>query len=409
MAQSTLPSEIISEILKLVALNRVRGWRDNRSLYACCLVSKSFLPLARAELYRSLTFSTSGTRIKDDITSLTEKTLRRLLDYTSFRLRDTLLYRLELGVHVEEVRLMMSWLDGPRLGDQIGAQLLDELRGRCPHLRELCLSPPFSKSDQTDKALARYGSQLRVLEYEEGRTWTKEWFNTLCALPKLEKLYHVTYGTLPNEQVAPPPIQLTSFYGCDELDQNFVLHLLHNSHASLTSLNISSMSTDGKAWDLSPFVALQSLELLMGFAQAVDAGDERNKGVLFTIGTCPHLVTLRFTSWGDAPKVWELDDEIPFLHLLPSTLRTLDLGGVQVSNRHLLGPLADSTILPSLHTLVLGDSTQLGDMREDDEDEDSWISVRREKTVMHQIERACEARSILLEWEEWPEGERMAM
>lgn len=149
----------------------IHGWPDKRTLYACCLVLKTFVPVARTQLYRSLTFSTCTTR--RNITSLTERKFRHLLDYETSRLRDTVFYRPGLGVHVEEVRIMFA-KEGPQLGDQISAQILDDLRSRRPHLKEVCLGLSSEGSDYTNQALGRYGSQLRVLEYDEEHDWTTE-------------------------------------------------------------------------------------------------------------------------------------------------------------------------------------------------------------------------------------------
>jgi len=103
MVQPQLPPEIVSTILKLLSEDKRFERRDRRTLAACCLVDKSFLHLARAELYGSLTFHIWNPRRQDKVQTFTEKTLRQYLDHASYRLRETLIYRPELGVHVEGV------------------------------------------------------------------------------------------------------------------------------------------------------------------------------------------------------------------------------------------------------------------------------------------------------------------
>jgi len=295
------------------------------------------------------------------------------------------------------------------LADEVTARLLEELRGRCPQLQDLSINPPSERSEATDLALGRFGSQLRVLTYDDVRTWTIGWIEMLHALPSLEHLDGVGYGCLEAENerdVESPAFQLKSFHGWGEYSHDFLYLILRNSYASLISLDIPSATNRGQAWDLSPFVALKSLDLLLREGQVVELGAGDHKGILYTIGTCPKLVSLKLTTFFDVYKVTTLSAEKPFLHLLPSTLRDLDIGEIQVSDDHVFDALANLATLPALSTLVLADSTQIDDAREE-EFITYWTSSRRQKKVRRQIEKACEARSIKLEWKKWKQGERV--
>lgn len=141
---------------------------------------------------------------------------------------------------------------------------------------------------------------------------------------------------------------------------------------------------------MSPVVALQSLELLLGVPEQVQRDPSSNGCVRFTLGTCHHLLSLTLRTDLKWPKHLTTAEHKPFLHLLPPSLRSLDIGEVYTSKNTLLEALAEPASLPSLHTLVLRDSTQVGDMREDGS-EATWISARREKAVLCQVEEICEA------------------
>jgi len=75
MVQPQLPPGVLSEIISYIPS------RHHDTLRACCLASKSFLPFARAQLYRSLTF---------DICTPTEKAMRVLTDRTRSHSSSTL-------------------------------------------------------------------------------------------------------------------------------------------------------------------------------------------------------------------------------------------------------------------------------------------------------------------------------
>jgi hypothetical protein len=97
MVQPQLPPEILSEILSEI-MSYVPS-RHHNTLRACCLTSRSFLPFARAQLYRSLTFDIC-TPTEKAMRVLTDRMLSLLFDSASLRLRDTLLSKPELGIHV---------------------------------------------------------------------------------------------------------------------------------------------------------------------------------------------------------------------------------------------------------------------------------------------------------------------
>lgn len=114
MVHPTLPPELVSDIMKLPWKEERYGRRDKVTLSASCLVSKSFLPLARAELHRSLTLSISNPRHQDKVQDYTEKTLRQFLDHASYRLRETLIYyRPKFVLHVEEAHITLNSVAHP--------------------------------------------------------------------------------------------------------------------------------------------------------------------------------------------------------------------------------------------------------------------------------------------------------
>jgi hypothetical protein len=108
--------------------------------------------------------------------------------------------------------------------------------------------------------------------------------------------------------------------------------------------------------------------------------------------------------YSEGARLWLIEDEAPFLPLLPPTLRSLDIGRVHASSNQVQAALADSSTLPSLRKLVLGDSTQVGDSWGRDEDT-YWPSHGRSSSDKKAIQELCDARSVRLEWEEWEQGE----
>jgi hypothetical protein len=103
---------------------------------------------------------------------------------------------------------------------------------------------------------------------------------------------------VPDEPEARPAFRLASLhaYAYAQLKPEFLNFILHNSHASLTSLDIPSKSAEGQAWDLSPFVALQFLELVLQTGQPIDEGSDQDKGVCYTVNTCRALLSLKLES-----------------------------------------------------------------------------------------------------------------
>ncbi|ORY77241.1 hypothetical protein BCR35DRAFT_305537, partial [Leucosporidium creatinivorum] len=79
-SRPTLPSEIISIILQQLAVDE---WAPKSAVPACCLVSKSFLPLAREALYHTLHLRISAQgRKRDDLPRRLCNALRRGCDLT---------------------------------------------------------------------------------------------------------------------------------------------------------------------------------------------------------------------------------------------------------------------------------------------------------------------------------------
>jgi len=260
MIRPTLPPELISEVLQHFSRQHSRDSGPVPTLLSCCLVSKYFLPFARARLYKRVLFTVE---VEDQAAAseVKEAIISAFLDAPSSLLLNTLQVRSELGADVESAQIHLN-STATRAG-KATAYILDTIQELCPRISALTLEDQYKDDDDIDQAIARFGSQLRSLSYCTARYLGPSGLQMLEKLSGLEDLTGVCEDGSAFASSTYPIFQLTNFEPHLEIDPLFAYFLLHRSHATLTSLElcISGEMAWEASWDLSPFVALGSLAL----------------------------------------------------------------------------------------------------------------------------------------------------
>lgn len=314
------------------------------TLRACCLVSKSFLPPARAKLYSSVLFTVVDGEGAESVKVL-KASIFTFFDTPSSHLLNTMFLRPELGAHVERAQIHIN-SRATRAG-RVAAEVLGVIHRNCPRLSALIVEDQYDDNDDIDKAIARFGCQLRSLSNCSGRSLGQsgmDFLGRLSELKCLEGVAGVELNLIPSSR---PPFQLASFKSALEIDPHSLQFILHNSHTTLTSLELStSPGMEEEGWDLSSFVALKSLALQIsgGWPVCWYGG---NTGEIPTIKSCRALRQLKLwaydlmgmSAFPDSPPV---DQGERFLHHLPPTLTTLALTTCSTllqPHRRPLGPL----------------------------------------------------------------------
>lgn len=155
--------DVFAEILNHIEVE------DRATLCACALTSKDFLPLARARLYRRLSFAIAGDN-GAGITEITDSNVSSLLTPSSSQLHTSLRSCPKFGAHVKVAQIDFDGYPVPACSDAVQASLLQFLLGRCLRLSALRLGTARADEHLSNKALAKLGSQLRMLDFTASRS-----------------------------------------------------------------------------------------------------------------------------------------------------------------------------------------------------------------------------------------------
>lgn len=128
----------------------------------------------------------------------------------------------------------------------------------------------------------------------------------------------------------------------------------HNSIDSLTTLTLPAHDIDRLAWNLSSFPNLSTLRIRLN-PQPPRKDLDRYFLLMNGIASAATLHNLKFKLQGDEVKDFLILDDVnnDFFRRLPSTLRTLHLGALNISDQQLVEAFGDSALLPNLHRVVL--------------------------------------------------------
>lgn len=399
MPQPSLPAEIVGAILGLLWDTDLWSQEENprtghdRAVARCCLASKAFLPIARAELYRDACLEFSNTNTPAAITSLT---------LSSHNLIETLAGKAGFGALVRQITVLCRAEGEVSAIEDTIAKALDA----CTNLKSLRLLPPrltqreeeeqeeqdgSAEEELTvigalDRAIARRGHKLQFLglvghEWSGGRLgWVLE---HLPALRRIQldpgRLYSLADGTV-------VPYELDYFSTEDAVSSELLKDVLASSHSSLTGLGLEGPII-GDTFNFAPFQALQHLSIYMIWRIIDSTFFEK---LLAAIGRCPALEDLiMYDSPLDGGPTFDLDDTDPLRNLPPTLVRLRGTSRLTLSTSYLLGALNSKEVPPRLAFIEL--STQYVN-------EDGELAPRPASELMA-ISVLGEARGLEVSWE----------
>ncbi|KAL8284033.1 hypothetical protein RQP46_005146 [Phenoliferia psychrophenolica] len=355
MAVPPLPNELIAIIIGLVASSGRRRVSDENEeprservapLAACCLVSKTFLAVARGLLYEKLTIDfraeegeEQGAAENDDVPAdvvLTPWSRKRVHNILANPHLGNLIRRIHLDVDFPDRSSVMAQ-DGPAL-------VLAAVLRRAPFVTEISLFTPAEPDlppyvPKILLAIATIRPPLRRLVVDSppsgGRSPLSypEIYNLLHVLPHLEdlQLSLIEFSSVPSlfaPQFRLKQLSLTGVTG--------VAATAFDAITRLSGPSLADLEIDGSVeFDLSRLVSLQGVHISL-FRLTKEDSDERDREASHMTGH-----TISNTLATAAPSVYEVsitdpshtfpedafDDGI-FFATFPRTILALRMGGI---------------------------------------------------------------------------------
>ncbi|ORY56443.1 hypothetical protein BCR35DRAFT_309851 [Leucosporidium creatinivorum] len=396
MVQPTLPPELISEILKVIP-GSDRPFLPWSSLATCCLVSKDFLPLARAELWATVWWFTKPIRPRrPPVTTISEDTLADVLQDRQQRQFQALQGNPErFGTLVYDVTIHTN-----RHESDANVALIDLTRRLCPNITKLTAGSYDGDSAEAEETIARFGGSLSFLSYL-AYAWGP---SSSTMLHSLSALRHLDLrGIAPPAAAAAESIHLPSYrlhtlqIACECSRDAFQL-ITHSSTHSLSTVKIAAHhDAEGRSWDFSPFPALSSLVIRMDSRSPKSPQVDNYSLIMDAISSTRALRSLALgqKSFGFQPLRPRLQVKADFLLRLPPTIQTLFLYEVDLVDNQLVEALENPAMLPALQHIAVPHLVPIAE-------EGAGTPVRRYREMIGEarmaIEKACATRSVSVEW-----------
>ncbi|ORY72232.1 hypothetical protein BCR35DRAFT_354469 [Leucosporidium creatinivorum] len=391
MPMPTLPPEIISLILAHVHGFDVSPEKSDKRLARCCRVSKAFLTLARAELYRQLYLHYNS---------------RNLLDGTPFnspsaRILRTLASHPQISALVRSLTVDVTGSEG-----YYAEAVIQTLLGACTGMVQLSFRLPDSEGRMPESVKGRLlGVASRLVKLVVyGSQWAQDFAQILSEFASLRHLhlYPLAFDTLPSA----PSFQLVKFGGSIRARQQNIgtlHHLLSSSHNSLVELYVrtTGILAGKEALDLSPFIALRRLEVYT----SCDVHDVRSLArIKAFVKTLPARLDRLGTSYNSGDTAPPDLESLDYLRILPPGLRALALSSTPFSTPYLLKTLSDTSCLSSATEVEL--DPRLWDV-------ERGRYNRRPLAELYKINKVAEKRGIKAYWlraviEEWETTEAVS-
>lgn len=322
MPVPTLPAELIAQILDLVD-SGIQGSPPYQDLFNCCLVARAFLSPARTALYRTV-------RVDLDLVEISDAESD---EDGFFASRD--LFRLEsqanrlnrivgsLSLHPHLGHLVRK-LDLRVVTENMDLELPQEVLALvryCPSVEDVSLDPrgPALVKELREmlQGVTLRRLSLQCIDFGADHDDGKQLIRLLQSQAKLE---HLSFLTIRYRiTLASPPCRLRSLE-VEDTSLERLRFVLSPSHTTLNHLSLH-LDRQGAGFDLSPFIHLTSLKLILHSLDSVSSD--------LNLHLCTSLrdLTLRLsdpltsTSW--PPSLQKLTIErdplpsnllLPFLH-----------------------------------------------------------------------------------------------
>ncbi|ORY85380.1 hypothetical protein BCR35DRAFT_302859 [Leucosporidium creatinivorum] len=392
MPLPTLPNELIADIFGKVVETEKLDERDERIMADLCLVSKSFLPLARQQLYRVASLKlvpvdltpalSESDEDVDDHEGPAEPTLNSLL----------LVATLATSPHLARFVNVLCLNLGGRAGDE-GAEMVREVFKTCSGINEMEIREYWdvgTGSGAFGDVLHNGGSRIRILRLHGGILREDGPLSLALLQLQLEELHLVNhFASLQGEFVYPSPSsQLRSF------SYVFVHHLnfnsvLASSHDSLRSLQLMSR---GQPFDLSAFAHLETVHYECHHNSGATVDD-----ITTTLASLPSsLKSLRLSSicWEPAQSKQHFYGQLGerrVLHSLPPSLVYLDLQEIFLTPEYILDFVNSPSASPNLRSLGVPPSLFhrriMDDLRDNEHPSQDYRDLLRRKRTVEEDKR----------------------
>lgn len=356
MAKPTLPTELLALILAKVAEAEDLHERDVQSLARACLVSHTFLALARRQLYASvhLTFvpvDDTGRpllAVSEDEEDDNVLSVRTVPSEASLKLSRTLKTSAALAASVEIISLDV----GRGAGDG-GAEMMEEVMQACWGVKELSLRRYMDNGTDSTEALmatiAQFGAGIRIVHVFDLMTSTSSAIDSFISdNASLEELHllHCTVTSEAGDRATCPSFALRAYTDLYAVRHDITFEeYLSSSHASLRRLHIYG---HGTTYNLAPFVNLDSCRYEF-HPQAQVTTEE----VLSTLGTLSNLRHLTLYSVGKGNEIMAKELAARrLLHHLPALLEVLHIQHVPFPVEY-INDFLQSSACPQLRRISL--------------------------------------------------------
>lgn len=350
--------------------HRPHDMLDTQALLSvCCLVNKTMLPFAQAELYKRVVVYLNP-------------------DEATPSRSEQLLTTLQSNATV--AALVKNLLIAPR-EEEHARSIVQALVGACTHLEGFGLTEVEATPNEQDRgwlerSLARRGETLQLLDVGD-YPWSAELFAEM--LLHLGHLKILDLGNSPHLDInfPRPSFRLRDLRLYGQANFAPLDFLLGASQESLVILHFGGISA-GDVYDFSTFPSLRTIHLTCH----IPTMPRLDLLHLFqSLGTMPSLETLKFGSdVDDDVESASLLEEIDFLRLLPSSILRLEaLTCLVISTPYILDFLRDRRCLPALQLF------EVGMYLEEHGDEE----VKRPREERKAIGAAAAARGIELGWQ----------
>ncbi|ORY72203.1 hypothetical protein BCR35DRAFT_307752, partial [Leucosporidium creatinivorum] len=387
MPVPSLPPEIIVTILQ--GLEDDGLWSAQKSWATCCLVSKSFLPLARSLLYR---------KVNSDYRHEVLGTIARQ-PRLAILVKDLTIDAKHVGLNMLTEHVMAGALAACK-----GVSRLTLFLPR-PHPYALysSLSPPTAMPSDIQASIADMGPRLEALELYGSGTWkptSPDWLTTLTHLKSLS--LDVCY--LP-PSTSRPSFALESFRGTGfgssvVSDLLCIEEALLSSRPTLTSLELTELPRPPPSLNLAIYPRLRTVRIGCAFSGEVEPDAFELIGLAKSL---PDIEEFSLTPSAGSPSLPPSFETLDFFRLLPPTLQRLSLPLVPISTTLLLETLSDTRSLPALKLLSL--DYHVRSDGDDDEDDDGFaLRPRQEPEAINDAARRIGI-GIKIEWIDLEEDE----
>ncbi|ORY75352.1 hypothetical protein BCR35DRAFT_353655 [Leucosporidium creatinivorum] len=326
-AAKRLPLEMVEMIIKEATKRTEDSNRIGHTEPSLCLLSKAFLPIARSNLYHTLSVEHSRDELDSDDGSEFGSDSSFLNFSTDVKLRRTLKENPSLGRLCRRLTVQIYLTpNNVDLEEEPVFEWVKEVMRACPEVQDFSIgSEDMYSIEDIDSMLAElgaegWGSQLRSLEADY---WGPGLIKFLGRLPNLERLRLWDSSGFVDDWPTPSsvPFSLVYLHATERVPPPFLSTLISHSNNTLRSVALSHSLILAQPSLLPSLVALEDLTvnlMVEDQASAPTLSDDKCLSIIDAIAACTTLKALTLTAYKQSLPA-------SLLARLPSTLISLDL------------------------------------------------------------------------------------